>query len=484
MSVKRFTQRSLTRRTFLRQTAVLGAGVTLAACAPAPAPAGESAAPAAPAAPAELPFEVAEGALNPLGLEPGTSVEGVFFEGGLGRDYLDNAAELFRALHPENEMSVEGIQQVGERLRPRFIGGNPPDVIDNSGAGNLDVTALIAEDQLMDLAPLFNAPALDTPGATVGETLLPGSQLSGQYSGTQYELNITTTIFGIWHSQTLFEEMGWEYPTTWDEMLSFSQMIKDETEMSPWIYQGRFPQYMLFGVLMPLVYKIGGIEPILAIDNLEEGAWQDPAVVEATNMMYQLHEMDLIMPGTEGLTHTESQAEWLQGNAVFIPCGSWLENEMRDLTPEDFDMVVKPVPGPTEDDYSAMLVRAGEPFIVPAEAQNPIGGMEYLRVLLSKESARFFAENVGIVMPVLGGTEGITLSSALQSAIATSEAAGDEVFDYRFRGWYSDFATEVVNGIGEMLTGRMTPDELLAIAEEKAAETKADDSIIKYERNL
>ncbi len=51
------------------------------------------------------------------------------------------------------------------------------------------------------------------------------------------------------------------------------------------------------------------------------------------------------MSGTEGLTHTESQAEWLQGKAVFIPSGTWLENEMRDLTPEDFNMVVKPVPG-------------------------------------------------------------------------------------------------------------------------------------------
>ena len=46
------------------------------------------------------------------------------------------------------------------------------------------------------------------------------------------------------------------------------------------------------------------------------------------------------MQGTEGLTHTEAQAEWLQGNALFIPSGSWLENEMRELTPEGFDMVV------------------------------------------------------------------------------------------------------------------------------------------------
>ena len=168
------TRHQLSRRHFLKASAMIGAGAALAACTPAapdtaaPAAGGEAA-----AAPVDLPFEVAEGAMNPLGLEAGTPVEGVFFEGGFGRGYLDNAADIFRALHPDNEMSVAGIQRVGEQLRPRFIGGNPPDVIDNSGAGSLDTAALVAEGQLMDLADLFNAPALDTPGATFGETLFP-----------------------------------------------------------------------------------------------------------------------------------------------------------------------------------------------------------------------------------------------------------------------------------------------------------------------
>src|SRR5690606_26611151 len=162
-------QTRLSRRRFLQGTAMLGAGAALAACTPAPpAPAGEAtaAAPAAAEGARELWFEVASDAMNPLGLEAGSSIEGIFFEGGYGRAYIDHAADILRALHPDVEMSVSGIQRVGEPLRPRFIGGNPPDVIDNSGAGNLDTAALVAEDQLADLAPLMEAAALDTPGAT------------------------------------------------------------------------------------------------------------------------------------------------------------------------------------------------------------------------------------------------------------------------------------------------------------------------------
>ena len=158
-------------------------------------------------------------------------------------------------------------------------------------------------------------------------------------------LKLAYTVAGIWHSQTLFEEMGWEYPDTWDDMLDLSEQIKEETGVYPWTYQGKFPQYMNFGVLMPLVYKNGGIETIIDQDNLVEGAFSTDAVKQSLEQIQELHNRDLIMPGTEGLTHTESQAEWLQGNAVFIPSGTWLENEMREMTPDDFNMVVKPVPG-------------------------------------------------------------------------------------------------------------------------------------------
>lgn len=434
------------------------------------------------AAPAELPFEVAPEAMNPFGLEPGDSVEGIFFEGGFGRGYLDNAADIFRALHPEVEMGVEGIQRVGDQLRPRFIAGDPPDVIDNSGAGNLDMAALVAEGELLDLQPLFDAPALDSPGMTFGETLFPGSQAAGQFDGVQRILFLTYTVSGIWHSESLFEEMGWEYPRTWDEMLEFGDMVLETTDMHPWTYQGKYPQYMVFGVLMPLVYKNGGIEAVIAMDNLEEGAFSTDVVKQSLEQLQELYNRGHIMPGTEGLTHTEAQAEWLQGKAVFIPSGNWLENEMRDLTPEDFNMVVKPVPGTDESTSDSILAWSGENFIVPTNAENPEGGLEYLRALMSKSNAQWFAQNVGSIMPVAGGTEGVELSPAVMSANAIAEASGDATFDYMWKTWYVPLADETRDRTGDLLTGRITPDEWMEAVEAMAAQVREDPDIVKYTR--
>ena len=109
----------------------------------------------------------------------------------------------------------------------------------------------------MDLGPLMSAPALDTPGKTFGETLFPGSQTSGLFDGVQRYVNIAFTVFGVWHSKSLFDEKGWNYPTTWDGMLALCDTIKS-SGIAPWTYQGKYPQYMLFGLLEPMVSKIGG----------------------------------------------------------------------------------------------------------------------------------------------------------------------------------------------------------------------------------
>ena len=103
-------------------------------------------------------------------------VDGVFFAGGFGDDYIKYAAKLQEQLHQGTTVKVQSIQKVAEQLQPRFVAGNPPDVIDDSGAGLIQLTDLVRDEQVMDLAPLLSALSLDTPGKKFGETLFPGSQ--------------------------------------------------------------------------------------------------------------------------------------------------------------------------------------------------------------------------------------------------------------------------------------------------------------------
>jgi N-acetylglucosamine transport system substrate-binding protein len=254
--------------------------------------------------------------------------------------------------------------------------------------------------------------------------------------------------------------------------------------MAGWTYAGQYPYYFNF-TLYPFIAKIGGADVMRAIDNLEPNAWRHEAVRAAFEAYYELYERGLILEGTPGMTHEDSQAEWTAGNALFIPNGSWVENEAKETTPEDFDMAVGPPPGLDDSDampFETIWAAAGEPFIVPAEARNVAGGMEFLRIMLGKESAQNFTRLVSSLTCVRGAEQGLDLGPGLASAVETFNAAGENVLIIRMPDWYRELNNEDIAGaIATMMKGEMTPDEAIDACQKAADATAQDDSIEKFQ---
>jgi N-acetylglucosamine transport system substrate-binding protein len=426
----------------------------------------------------------APGATNPLGVDPAAPLDVVIFDGGLGDEYAINVNDnLYGKLYPDAQITYAGIQGLGAQLQPRFVGGNPPDVIDNSGAGNLDMGALVSEGQLADLSDLMAAPSYDTEGATFADTLVPGSQDTGVFNGQQLYLNYALTVAGLWYSQPWMESKGYTYPKTWAEMIDLCAEIKG-SGISPWVTTGVHPQYMQNFVFQQMIYKHDPAAQI-AIDNLEPDAWKSDTVTMALEALYQLAENDYILSGWEALDHTQSQAEWLQGKGAFLPCGTWLQNEMGDLVPPDFNMVVAPIPSLEGDQlpFEAIFATAGEPFIVPAQGKNVQGGKEWLRLLFSKEGGSFFAESTNSLSVVVGSGDGLDLGSSFSSTQeAIANAGANTLGAARFQGWYKDLYDEARFQLGALLQKQISIEEYQDTVQEMADQVKDDDGIEKFTR--
>jgi N-acetylglucosamine transport system substrate-binding protein len=425
---------------------------------------------------------LAQDTSNPLGVDPTAPLDVVIFKGGFGDDYALNVNEMYQAQFPDAEITYVGTQRLGPQFQPRFVAGNPPDVMDNSGAENLPIATLVAEDQLADLADLMAAPAYDTEGATFAETLVPGSQDTGVYDGVQRVLLYALTVYGIWYNQNWFDEQGYTYPETWEDMMALCADIK-ESGVAPWTYQGQYPQYMRL-LMDQMVGKHGGIEAIKALDNLEPDAWKQDSVRVSLEALRSLYDNGYILEGTEALSHTDSQAQWLQGRAAFIPCGTWLENEMRDLIPEDFAMVVAPSPSLADDvlPFTAIGAWAGENFHVSAQGANVQGGKEWLRLLFSKEGARFFSESTSSLTVVIDAAEGLDLGPTFASTQDALSAAGDNTIASRYADWYPTLNTESRDKMGALMTGQISVEDYMNDVQAVADAVAADDSIQKYTR--
>ena len=194
-------------------------------------------------------------------------------------------------------------------------------------------------------------------------------------------------------------------------MLALCEQIKG-SGIAPWITTGVHPQYIQDS---SSTRCSGSTTPqaMINIDNLEEDAWKSPAVADVLEALYQLAERDYFAEGWEGLDHTQSQAEWLQGKAAFLPCGSWLENEMGASIPDGFNMVVAPTPSLDGDKCRSKASSRRRRAVHRSRAgQNVQGGKEWLRLLFSKEGGRFFAESTKSLTVVNGAGEGLDLGTA------------------------------------------------------------------------
>lgn len=416
---------------------------------------------------------------NPLGVDGSAPVEAVIFDGGYGTEYAESAGEQYGTMYPDAEVEVVGTVNIQPELQPRFAGGNPPDVFDNSGAQKLAVDGLVP--QLADLSDLLAAPMVDGEG-TVEENLLPGVTSPGMFDGKFLGMNYVYTVFALWYSAKEFEDKGWSVPQTWEELMTLGETVKGEGRYL-FSYGGQNASNYYQEMALSMAAKFGGPEVLKAIDRLEEGAFEQDAIVQAYDAMAEAVEAGYFEPGGEGIKHTDAQTSWVQGKSVFYPSGSWIENEQASVTPEGYNMTGAPVPSLDGGamPHEAFHGTAAEQYFVPSGGENPTGGAEFLRIMLSKEQAAKFAEltKAPSVVKDTVPEDGFG-STALASVNTMISAAGDNTFTYNFSDWYGLGPDSITNWTS-FLKGDIDAATLRQQEQAMIDRIREDDAVTKFE---
>lgn len=459
------------RRTLLRLLAMAGAGASLAGCALGGGGSGNS--------------QVAAGeksSQNPLGAPVDAPLEWFDFDGGYGSGSRDFVKGIYHGRFPKATLNFHGSQSLAQAVQPRFVQGTPPDLC---GTNGLDVGALVNQNQLTNLDPLLSAPAYDTPGKTVLQSLLPAANGFGLYDGKRFGQSFIYGVTGVWYSKTLFDQRGWAYPKTWAEMITLCGKIK-AAGIAPWTFQGKYPGYM-GNVIIVMAQKVSGAKLMVDVDNLVPNIWRDPGMIAGATAVQELVSKKLVLEGSSGLTHTQSQTYWAQRKAAFIPCGSWLENELGAIAPKDLGMTVAPTPSLSAGDklpFEAIQVNAGTDYIVPAQAKNPLGAMELLRIMLSKKAATDFSQRTKEQVVVADYADNLNLSTAFKSRTDVLNKAGVNILrSFRYTEWYPKMAKDIDNATASLMNGELTPDAWSKRCQAAADAIAKDSTVKKYKRD-
>ncbi|MDF1602658.1 N-acetylglucosamine/diacetylchitobiose ABC transporter substrate-binding protein [Nocardioides sp. YIM 152315] len=416
---------------------------------------------------------------NPFGMAENANVDAVIFDGGYGTDYVAFAAALMEKNFAGSTVKVSATTEIAQELQPRFVGGDPPDLIDNSGENSIGFATIL--DQLEDLTEVLDADNLE--GTPIRDTLFGGVEAPGTFGDKFAALNYVLTVYAVWYSASLFKENGWEPPTTWDEAIDLGGKAKAKDKyLFLWGKEAAtYYQTLAIGSAI----KEGGDEVRLALENLEEGCWSLSAVQDVFTAMGEIVSAGYVKPGGAGTQFTAAQAQWSNNqDALLYPSGSWIENEMKDQTKAGFEMTGFPemvVSSSSAMPYTAMHSAAGEPFVIPSQGKNVPGGKELLRTMLSKEAATNFAKTK-LAPTIIKDTvpaDGFG-STALVSQSKMLTDAGSDVFTWKFVDFYGTNVDQLVVW-NSFLAGNASVSELTSRLQEITDKIREDDSIKKVE---
>ncbi len=328
------------------------------------------------------------------------------FQGGYGREYWDSIAEEFMKDYPGTKINITASPKIAELVRPKIVAGNPPDFMYVAGSDNMPIIdGLIKDKALLDLTDIFNEAS---EGAPLKDKILPGvleSRSSSPYGdGKVYLAPYNFDVMGLWYNKKLFDDKGIALPTTWDEFFALGATAKDNGR-SLFTYQGLYPGY-LEEMIVPAIFNVGGQEALDQFYNLDPEFWKSETFTKVWGFLDKIaNEDNALMKGTIALNHTQAQTAFMQGKAMFIPNGTWFEDEMKDSPREEgFQFGFLGVPS-FETGKPMMALTDVQRLVIPAKAKSTELAKEFLKYLYTEKGVKLNGEKAKGIMAVKGAPD-------------------------------------------------------------------------------
>lgn len=327
-------------------------------------------------------------------------------DGGYGKAGWEAVAAAYeKQTGVKVELNLE--KNIAETLRPVLTSGkNVPDLIFLSVGSEGKLTdTMIAEKQVSDISDVLK---MTIPGesGTVEQKIIPGftdALTSSPYGdGKLYLAPINYSPCGLFYNAGLFEEKGWEVPTTWDEMWELGDKAKAEG-----IALFTYPTTGYFDAFFSaLLNETAGPEEYAKLMKYDSNAWETQGVRDAFDIVAKLatytEENTVANANKDGFT--KNQQLILDNKALFIPNGTWLPGEMADAPRADgfkWGFTALPALKAGGDRYSTTFV---EQIYIPESAKNKDLAKEFIAFIYSDEAVKLFYENSNAVIPTINSS--------------------------------------------------------------------------------
>lgn len=287
--------------------------------------------------------------------------------------------KAFNEAHTDIQLEMVGQPNLNDLLRTAFSAGEAPDILQSPGA------SFIAE---------FTDAGLILPLTGYAEQwdwqnkLLPWAYESGVLDGELYSIPLTYESQIILYNKTLFEENGWEPPTTLDELNALAAEI---TATGKHVFSFGNADWRAFNELLLSVYLNNYAGPDNVYSALiGEKSWTDPEFAGAIELLRsQMADQGWYSGSLENYYSygdADYYTELASGDAAMILTGSFAFQNMPTYFTEESgsDWDWAPIPMFSDDvgDYIYLLA-TGSTLSINGQSEHPEAAAEVLNFLVS-----------------------------------------------------------------------------------------------------
>jgi raffinose/stachyose/melibiose transport system substrate-binding protein len=382
--------------------------------------------------------------------------------------YFEAMVAAFQAKNPGVTINLEqvGDQPYKDKIRVLSASGDLPDIF-FSWAGdfaNKFVRAGLAADLTSEIGA----------GTEWGSTFAPAALKAFEYDGKNYGVPINLDGKYMVYNKAIFKKAGVAVPATFEELLTACDTLK-ASGVTPIALGNQYGWPAIHYITQLNAVNVAP-ETLTADYNPATGAFTDPGYVAALQQFSDLVSR-CATPDANGLAHEAAQANFLSGKAAmqFVESVEFpvftAEGGASPEVADNWSFFRLPSPSAAAGDTGA-LTGAPDGFLVNAKSENQALALEFLKFFTSQENAAKMTKQIGWLSPVSGS------STPENSFPQLTETLADMGKASQFAIWLdtvtqADVAGAYLSGVEGMLSGSLTPEQVVESVQAAAGKAKA-----------
>lgn len=297
---------------------------------------------------------------------------------------------------------------------------------------------------------------------------LAGSTDGFSKDGKLYGLPRNTNVIVVYYNAKMFEDNGWEVPSTYEEFLTLADTI-NEAGIIPVAMDGgdKWPLYIYLYDVMQKTDSDGLMQKTL--DAIASGDYSDALFQDGANKLREAAERGVFEIGFETTDYGTAQNLFTNGQAAMYYMGSWdmsmaTNMDIPDEIRENIRCFNLPVVDGGSADPTALTAWNGGGYSVTANSANKEVALDLLNYMFLPENWTRIAWENGVCMSAQDfsqfatGEETEVQKQLMEIVAASSGVSGTSIGDLGS----SEYKTVCEDTVQQLAIGSITTEEFYA----------------------